>query len=749
VDGRELRGLDKLKSCGLATLKWSLVVSALAALTGASPQARQSPASSLHPPAAEAEIETAFRSTPTPRQARDDLQVLTRVPHVAGTHADYQTAQYVLSQFRQAGLEAQIVEYDVLLPMPEEVKVELVSRERRNYPSPELGWKAGADGKTRAVPPFNAFSPSGDVTAPVVYANYGLPGDYRALEQKGIDVRGKVVMARYGKCFRGVKDYVAERHHAAALVLYSDPADDGYARGDTYPRGPWRPPDAVQRGSILPMVDYAGDPLTPGIAATPQAPRLRLSQAPLPKIPVTSLAYQDARRILQDLSGPAVPTGWQGALPFTYHCGPGDSVLHIKLRMDYRVRPVWDVIATLQGARHPGDWVILGNHRDAWGYGAADPGSGTVALLAVGRGLGYLLARGWKPTRTMVLASWDAEEFGIMGSTEWAEDHAAFLSRHAVAYLNVDVGVSGPHFGAAAVPSLDRLIRDVAREVSDPKTGRSVLDAWRQEKREAPRRHAGSAESSEPPAARAAPADVQVGDLGSGSDYAAFLDHLGVPSLDVSFTGPYGVYHSSYDSFAWMEKFGDPSFRYSVAEAQIYGTLALRLADSAVLPFDYQDYGLAIQKYLRDLQADTAGSVPPGENLPLQAAEQAARKFTETAAALDQRLAALDEDAWPESSTLDQVNQELLEVERNFLLDKGLPGRPWFRHAFFAPGVYTGYKAVVLPGVREAVDRKDWAVARRQLDLVRESIERATVTLEAARKAPARQAAAGAPAKAD
>jgi N-acetylated-alpha-linked acidic dipeptidase len=739
--------LDRLKKCGLATLTGLLLLSALVAVTGVPPQARQSAASARQVPAPQAEIEAIFRATPTPQQARDDLRILTRAPHMAGTPADYQTAQYVLGQFHLAGLEAQIVEYDVLLPMPKEVKVELVSPRRRNYPSPEGGWKTDADGKTPSVPAFNAFSPSGEVTAPVVYANYGLPEDYRALAEKGIEVSGKVVMARYGKCFRGVKAYVAERHHAAALVLYSDPADDGYARGDVYPQGPWRPPSAVQCGSVLPLVAYTGDPLTPGIAATPRARRLVLNQVALPKIPVTPLAYEDARRILQELSGPVVPAGWQGALPFTYHCGPGASILHIKLRMDYRVRPVWDVIATMEGAAHPDQWVILGNHRDAWGYGAADPGSGTVALLAVGRGLGKLLKRGWKPARTIVLASWDAEEFGLMGSTEWAEDHAAFLSRHAVAYLNVDVGVSGPHFGAAAVPSLDRLIQEVTREVTDPNTGHSVLDAWREESRPSGGAQSTAAIPAPAQAPRAAPPEAYVRELGSGSDYTAFLDHLGVPTLDISFAGPYGVYHSSYDSFSWMEKFGDPSFRYCVAEAQIYGTLALRLADDSVLPFDYKQYGQAIQNYLRDLQADVAAAVPTGEDLPFQAAEQSAQEFTESAAALGQRLAELNGSALPAAQVLDQVNQLLLQVERNFLLDKGLPGRPWFRHAFFAPGVYTGYKAVVLPGVREAVDRRDWAVARRQLELVREAVERATATLQAARTALGPGPGAGASAK--
>lgn len=720
--------MDRMKKCGWAAAGWFVLLGALMAATGAPPQAHPS---APQMPARQAELEALFRSTPTAQQARRDLRALTRVPHMAGTPADYQTARYVLRQFRLAGLEARMVSYDVLLPLPKEVKVDLVAPERRSYPSREKGWARLRDGKRPSIPAFNAFSPSGNVTAPVVYVNYGLPADYRVLEEMGVDVRGKIVMARYGKCYRGVKAYLAERHHAAALVLYSDPADDGFGRGEVYPQGPWRPPSAVQRGTILPLLAFAGDPLTPGIAATAHARRLPLSKADLPKIPVTPLSYEDARDILHELTGPAVPAGWQGALPFIYHCGPGASILHIKLRMDYRVRPIWDVMATVEGAAHPEQWVILGNHHDAWGYGAADPGSGTVALLGVARGIGNLLRRGWKPARTIVLASWDAEEFGLMGSTEWAEDHAAFLSRHAVAYLNVDVGVTGTHFAAGAVPSLDRLLREVTQDVTDPATGGSVLNAWRQESESL----AAESPASIPMPGLAAPPETYVRELGSGSDYTAFLEHLGVPSLDISFSGPYGVYHSSYDSFAWMERFGDPSFRYCVAEAQIFGTLALRLADDRVLPFDYQDYGQAIQHFLRDLQSEVAANVPPGENLSFQPADEAARKFTVAASALNRRLDELKGSTLPAAPVLDKVNQSLLQVERNFLLDKGLPGRAWFRHAIFAPGVYTGYKAVLLPGVREAVNRKDWAAARRQLDLVRQALERATATLEAAQAA--------------
>jgi N-acetylated-alpha-linked acidic dipeptidase len=688
----------------------------------------------------ESEYEEFFRSVPTPAQAREDLQILTREPHVAGTPADYRTAQYMLQQFRAAGLDAKVVTYRVLLPMPEEVKVELVApftREASTNEPPDASANAGDDPNVIAA--FNAFTPSGEFTGPVVYANYGLPQDYAELERMGVDVTDKVVIVRYGKCFRGVKAYVAELHHAGALLIYSDPQDDGYRLGRVWPSGPWRPPTAVQRGSILPLYGYAGDPLTPGFAATSGAQRVPMSEVALPRILTTPLSYADAAPILRSLSGPAAPGDWQGGLPFRYHVGPGMSKVHIKLQMDYQQRPIWDVVAEIPGSVDPTEWVIAGNHRDAWTYGAADPGSGTVALLSVARGLGGLLKRGWRPRRSIILASWDAEEFGLMGSTEWAEAHAATLERNAVAYLNVDVGVCGRQFGAAAVPSLSSLIREVASEVTDPASGRSVLDAWSAEGRGAHPRvtqaDAGMYRDGQKPLAEAPEARVR--ELGSGSDYTAFLEHLGVPSLDIGFSGPYGVYHSRFDDFDWMEKFGDPSFRYSVAESQIYGTLVMRLADSDLLPLDYWQYGQAIQGFLRGLGVETKND-HPGVRLPTGKALRATRKFTCVAGELRRRLAQVQEAGSLDPETLHEVNHDLLQVERNFLLNKGLPRRPWFRHAFFAPGVYTGYAAVILPGVREALDRNDFESARRQLDLVQAAIERGTRTLSQALEALSR-----------
>ena len=679
--------------------------------------------------AKEIDIEKTFRAVPTPERARLDLWALTAEPHVAGTPEDFKTAQFVLEQFRGAGLDAEIVEYRVLLPMPKEVKVDLVEPFKRPGPTPEGSQDEHAT--STHVPAFNAYSPSGDVTAPVVYANYGLPEDFEQLKSLGVDVAGKIVLVRYGKCFRGVKVYVAEQNRAAGVLIYSDPAEDGYRQGDAYPRGPWRPSTGVQRGSILYMTDYAGDPLTPGVAATKHATRLsRKEQATLPRVPTAPLSYEDAAPILENLAGPVAPRGWQGALPLTYHVGPGAAKVHLKLDMDFRTRLIWNVIARIPGATEPDRWVVLGNHRDAWTYGAVDPSSGTAPLLAVARGLGQLMRQGWQPRRTIILASWDAEEFGLIGSTEWVEEHAEELARHAVAYLNMDSGVSGQHFIAAAVPSLGRLIREATQDVTDPGTGRSVYAVWSDESGRV-RREGGLPyavlNGSLPPGPEGGP----VGDLGGGSDYTPFLQHLGVPSLDISFGGAYGVYHSLYDNFDWMQKFGDPTFRYSVAVAQIYGTLALRLANADLLPFDFADYGRALESYLDVLQVEMKKS-GGGKSLEFAPAKSAATRFKFTARLLAVRLASQDEKGDLDPGRVNAANQALLEVERAFLLDDGLPGRAWFRHAVYAPGVYTGYSAEVFPGVREAAARQDWKTAAEQLDAVCAAINRGTEALRRA-----------------
>jgi N-acetylated-alpha-linked acidic dipeptidase len=722
--GKVLRRATELQNVGLML---AITLSAAGELAAREPSGMRGffPA----PAAKQSEIEKTFLQSPTPDRARMDMWALTSEPHVAGTPEDYRTAQFVLEQFRLAGLDAEIVEYEVLLPMPRKVQVDLIAPLERRGPTPEGGWKPdGKPADERAIMAFNAYSPSGDVTAEIVYANYGVPEDYDELRDMGIDVAGKIVLVRYGKCFRGVKTYVAERHGAAGVLIYSDPADDGYRQGDPFPKGPWRPPSGVQRGSILYLTEYAGDPLTPGAAATKDAKRLEMKDArTVPRIPTTPISYEDAAPMLENLAGPVAPSSFQGALPFTYHVGPGSSKVHLKLDMDFRTRPIWNVMARIPGATHPDEWVVLGNHRDAWVYGAVDGVSGTAPLLAVARGLGQLLKQGWRPQRTIILGSWDAEEFGLIGSTEWVEDHADELSKKAVAYLNMDSGVAGTHFGASAVPSLGRLIKEVAGEVKDPATGRSIFAVWAAEG-EKVRRGSGLPyavlNSTQAPEEKGA----RVGSLGSGSDYSPFLQHRGVPALDVGFSGPYGVYHSIYDSLDWMQKFGDPQFTYSVAAAQVFGLLGLRLSEADLLPYDFADYAEALQKHIEELEQELKSE----PRVSFESMHASLAKFSRAAKALEVETARATERGNLGTNQVNEVNRSLMDVERAFLLENGLPGRPWFRHAFYAPGVYTGYAAVIFPAVREATGRKDWNAASRELNQVREAIDRGTRVLDRA-----------------
>ncbi|MGH9576170.1 MAG: M28 family peptidase, partial [Terriglobales bacterium] len=470
----------------------------------------------------------------------------------------------------------------------------------------------------RVVMAYNGFSRSGAVEAEVVYANYGRPGDFRKLKEMGIDVCGKIVLVRYGENFRGVKAYTAQQEGAAGVIIYSDPADDGYFKGDMYPKGPWRPESGVQRGSIAFIFKYPGDPTTPGIASVPSLEDSKRTPpeqaASLPRIPTTPLSYADARPILENLAGPESPRAWQGALPFTYHVGPGPVRVKMSLKQDYAYRTIWNVIGKIRGREFPDEWVTSGNHRDAWVYGAVDPNSGTAAQLEAARALGALLKTGWRPRRTMVLGSWDAEEQGLIGSTEWAEQYSKELAG-AVTYINMDAAASGPKFAAAAVPSLKQFVRDVTKSVASP-AGGTVYDAWKLAKeKEAAEKRAKEKEAAEkpspdigggerPPVAESA--DLPVGDLGSGSDYTAFLQHLGVPSTDVSSSGPYGVYHSVFDNFAWFSKFGDPGFHYLQQMARIYGLQLLRMSEADALPYNYEDYGKEVATYLQKAQQKSA-----------------------------------------------------------------------------------------------------------------------------------------------
>lgn len=682
---------------------------------------------------AETATETQFLSVPDSKLAEEHLRILTRVPHMAGTVEDKATADYVAKKFREAGLDTEVVEYKAWMNYPEEISVDMTAPAgvEMHGPTREHVSNDPYQDDPRVVMPFSGMSPSGDVEGEVVYANYGTPEDFDRLDRMKIDVRGKIVLVRYGQNFRGVKVFVAQEHGAAGVIIYSDPADDGWRKGDKYPVGPWRPDTGVQRGSIGYMFEFPGDPTTPGIASVPSLPASQRifpnDSAQMPKIPTTPLSYHDAWPILEHLGGPDTPREWQGSLPFTYHVGPGPSRVRMHLKQDYQFRTLWDVIGRVQGSELPDEWVIAGNHRDAWVYGAVDPNSGTAAMLEAVHGVGEILRSGWRPKRTLVFCSWDGEEEGLMGSTEWVEQHESEL-RNSPAYFNMDVAVSGSKFGASAVPSLKQFLRDVTKFVPSPKGG-TVYEAWQKSSQpenptavQSPSESI--AENRRLPAAQVK-ADVPVGDLGSGSDYTAFLQHLGVPSSDISSSGPYGVYHSAFDNFAWFKKFGDPEFVYEQEMARVFGLEAVRMADADVLPYDYEEYGREVGAYVevaRKRAADKFGA----KAIDFGAVNAAARHFESAGVKILARQKSPPQD-------VSRLNQELLGAERALLLPQGLPHRPWYRHVIFAPGEYTGYAAVVIPGVNEALDRGDSERARQQLAALATALENAARTLEGSR----------------
>jgi N-acetylated-alpha-linked acidic dipeptidase len=670
---------------------------------------------------AEARLEEKFMAVPDPKLAGEELKTLTLEPHLAATPEDRKTAEYVAGKFRAAGLQTEIVPYRVLLNWPKVVRVEAWDETGHllmSGPTPEHVEGDPAADNLRVVMPFNGSSGSGDVTAEVVYANYGRAEDFNELAARNIDLHGKIVICRYGSNFRGVKVYLAQQRGAVGVLLYSDPQDDGYAKGDAWPIGPWRPETGVQRGSVQFLFKYPGDPETPGVASTldlPDSARIPNPSGPdgsQPYIISIPLSYHDAAPILQALKGASVPQSWQGALPFHYHMGPGGEKVHLVSQQDYQRRIIWDVIGKIEGSQEPDAWVIVGNHRDAWVYGAVDPNSGTAAMLEAVHGIGTLLRQGWRPRRTIVFCSWDAEEEGLIGSTEWVEQQGRTLD-HAVAYFNVDVGVSGPDFTASAVPSLKDFVRNVVRSVPSP-LGGSVYRLW----------HLKPALDNEHRQSNAPPIpgeEVRLGDLGSGSDFTPFLQHAGVPATDIESTGPYGVYHSAFDDFAWFTQNADPHFLYLQQMARVLGLEAMRMADADLLPYDYIAYAREISAYLEAAKhrAPDAGL----GSLDFAPAQAAAARFSVAA----QRAYAVES---APSGDLARLNLALRQTETALLSDAGLPHRPWYRHTIFAPGELTGYAAVVLPGVNEAIDAQDRNLAAQQLQVLTQALNRAASVLE-------------------
>jgi N-acetylated-alpha-linked acidic dipeptidase len=685
----------------------------------------------------QAKWDKAFMAVPDAKLAGEHLKTLTAAPHWASSPEDYTTAVYVADKFKAAGLHTDIVPYKVLLNKPIKIVIEAfdgAGNKLMSGPSPEHvdPNKFGGDpyqDDPRILPAFNGSSPSGDITAEVVYANYGTLADFQQLAKLGVSVKDKIVIVRYGENFRGIKTYIAQQYGAKGVLIYSDPADDGYFRGDMYPKGPWRPESGVQRGSIQFLPIYPGDPTTPGVASTAElADSKRIPQDKLQNnqatIPTNPLSYKDASPILKALGGAESPREWQGALPFTYHLGAtgnhtnGSKVtVHMHLEQDIALRTIWDVVGTIDGTdpAQKDNWVVAGNHRDAWVYGAVDPNSGTAAMLETVHGLGELLKQGWKPQRRIVVCSWDAEEEGLIGSTEWAEQHEAQLA-HAVAYFNTDVGVAGPNFDAAAVPSLKQFVREVTQEVSSPKGG-TVYDQWKADQA-APsnsrRRH--PAESTD--------TDVRIGTLGSGSDYTPFIQHLGVPSTDIGSEGPYGVYHSVFDNYNWFTKFADPTFVYEQQQARVFGLEILHMADAEVLPYDYQLYGKEIVGYLEAAQKQATTKALTLDFAPALAA---AHRFAAAGTAI--RATQSNPPSNPTS-----LNESLRSAEEALLNPAGLPKRPWYRHTIYAPGEFTGYAAVVIPGVNEGIDAPDAPRAQSQLTALTEALNRSAAILEAAAK---------------
>jgi N-acetylated-alpha-linked acidic dipeptidase len=666
-------------------------------------------------------------------------------PHHVGSPYGKENAEFIASLFRSWGYETAIERFDVLFPTPTRRVVELVApvRYQAALAEPAIKEDATSGVKQDQLPVYNAYSVDGDVTGELVYVNYGVPADYDELARRGIDVKGKIVIARYGGSWRGIKPKVAGEHGAIGCLIYSDPRDDGYAQGDVYPIGPFRPELGAQRGSVADMPLYPGDPLTPGVGATPDAQRLRREDAQtLTKIPVLPIAWGDALPLLRALGGPVAPEAWRGALPITYHLGAGPATVHLAVAFNWQLVPAYDVIARLPGARLPDQWVIRGNHHDGWVFGAADPLSGQVALLEEARAVGQLARSGWRPERTIIYAAWDGEEPGLLGSTEWVETHADELARKAVAYINTD-GSGRGFLGVGGSGELERLVNEVAAEVRDPQTGVSVAERAR-----AQRRVTGGAETD-------APGDLPIAPLGSGSDYTPFLQHLGIASLNLGFGGESdgGDYHSIYDSYDHYVRFGDPGFVYGAALARTAGRLTLRLADADVLPVRFGNLAADVGRYVDEVRNLTEAMrdstarrdallavrayqlaadpkeryVPPDSQAPVPflnfaPLENALGALRQAATRYDSVLARVGAPADPAAPAL--VDAALVAAERAMITDEGLPRRPWFRHAIYAPGLYTGYGVKTLPGVREAIEQRSWSEAETQIAIVAETLER-------------------------
>jgi len=670
------------------------------------------PGYSLQSTAAERTAEADVISRPSPDKASAHSRFLSLQPHMAGTPAQARTRDYVIAQMKSWGLETEVRGYKVWMPHPVSTRVWRIS------PDPiELKLQEGPiaeDTTSVAYPqvmPFNGYGAAGDVQGEVVYVNYGLIEDYAQLDSMGVSVKGKIAVARYGRSYRGIKAREAEKHSAIGLIIYSDPADDGYVRGDVYPLGPMRPDHGIQRGSVM---NPNGDPSTPGYPSTENAKRIPLAQMEVPRIPVLPISYGNAAELLRGLSGSSIPQPWQGGLGFRYHVGPGPVRARIAVATDANTNPykeIWDTFGVIHGSTYPDEIVMIGGHRDAWGPGAADNVSGTVSVLEAARAIAEQAKVGETPKRTIVFATWDAEEWGLIGSTEYVEEDSLRLRKNAVAYLNQDDIAQGPNFSGGGSPSLRALLRDVAKKVPDPSHEGSVYDVWR-------KRANLAADSLEPP----------MGDPGGGSDFAGFYNHLGIPIADWGFGGPQGVYHSAYDSYHWMAKFGDPKFEYHAAAARIGAAMLLRLANADILPHDYVEFAHTMRRFGTRVDSALAGkhwkTSTAGLTSAIAGMENAAVAFN---TARDRALT-----AQLSTATLKQVNANLLEVERQLTRPQGLVTRPWFRNLIYASDENNGYATMVLPSVNEAIRLGDESAVERELADLATRFDAATRMLQQA-----------------
>jgi N-acetylated-alpha-linked acidic dipeptidase len=664
----------------------------------------------------ERRIENQFQALTSREQIAKFHRYLTAEPHPAGSPRNNELARWVADQWREQGLEdVTIHEYDVLNSSPREISLEMTRPSHFRASLREDAYEADPDTKNPSVPgAYLGYSASGDVTAPVVYAHSGNPEDYAYLSKHGIDVRGKIVLVRYSNpySYRGFKALTAERLGAAAILIYSDPAEDGYKQGAVFPDGPWGPASHIQRGAITYDFLEPGDPLTPGWASVPGAKRIPIAEATtLPKIMGVPLSWRDAKPLLENMDGPAAPDSWQGGLPLKYRLGGKRVRVHLKVDMDTGIKPYYVTEARIRGSEAPDEWVILGNHRDAWVYGAVDPSSGTASMLEMTRDLGAMLKQGIRPKRTVVVCSWDGEEYALTGSTEWGEQYADELKKKAVAYINVDEATSGKNFEGDAVASLAPLLLDVTRTLPTP-SGKTLYEEWRNSRQ---------IELQE----KNSVADGRLVNtrIGSGSDHTVFLNFLGIPTVGLTFAGPYGVYHSAYDDFYWMNQFGDPGYKYHTLMAQLWGVMALRLANAGVLPFDFESYGANIGQFVTDLE----GTSHVDGHVDLAPLQQRVADFQTAGRELNSSIDRAITNGKLDAQAASRIDRAMMRVERNWLNPNGIPGRPWFKHALYAAR-YT-YAHLELPGLTEAAEAGDWKRAEEQAKILEDQIDKNTELL--------------------